>query len=295
VFPFSVEQLFLIDQRTGLLIVHESGANRRESDGKPQMISGMLTAIGDFVKDAFGPEAEGDLHEVKYGDKMIFVAASPPAFLAAVTQGSAPVQFPDRLRGLLRRIHNTHHKALREFEGDSTLLEGSRTPMRKFINAFNEAVTPASKPESKAEKKSGFAKLALGAALGFALAAGLWLLLKPSDGAVSDHTSAETPAISIAPGAGQFRLEARTSGQVWMRIVSDESDSTDFVFQPGEVYAWRAGKSIRMRIGNAGQTELFLNGKTLGSLGEKDQPVTLFINNAGIVEKRYTRGLWSDE
>jgi|GEM_PF-5397018 len=31
-----LKELFLIDQRTGLLIAHESGANRGESDGKPQ-------------------------------------------------------------------------------------------------------------------------------------------------------------------------------------------------------------------------------------------------------------------
>jgi hypothetical protein len=82
VFPFSVEQLFLIDQRTGLLMAHEAsrptdglraggevpvddeggavsdGAGNGElSEGKPQMISGMLTAIQDFVRDAFGAPA----------------------------------------------------------------------------------------------------------------------------------------------------------------------------------------------------------------------------------------------
>jgi hypothetical protein len=43
---------------------------------------------------------------------------------------------------------------------------------------------------------------------------------------------------------------------------------------------------LRLRVGNAGQTELFLDGKDLGHLGEPHQPVTLVISREGIVERR---------
>ncbi|MDZ7290152.1 MAG: DUF4115 domain-containing protein [candidate division KSB1 bacterium] len=287
VFPFIIEQLFLIDQRTGLLVAHASAEHPVGANGKPQMISGMLTAIQDFVKDAFGSKAEGDLHEVKYGDKMIFVASSPPVFLAAVTQGAAPLHFPDRLRAVLRRIHNTWHRQLREFDGDATALEGVREPMRKFIVSFSEPAAVATKtqrPKRSSRLKSTFAKIAFGVILGFALAAGIWFLFKLWGG--QEIPPAGAPFATLTPGASQLRLEARLSGQVWIRAVTDEKDSTDFMFQPGEVHAWRADRRIRIRVGNAGQTELFLNGKNLGPLGDLHQAVTLIITPAGIVERR---------
>jgi hypothetical protein len=320
VVPFTIEQLFLIDQRTGLLIAHaavettgatngkvindesknnesangesangaiEDGepVNGESTNGRPQMVSGMLTAIQDFTKEAFGPSAEGDLHEVKYGDKMIFVASSPPVFLAAVTVGVAPQQFSEKLRGVLRRIHNTFHAALREFDGDATPLAATHEPMQKFIASF--ADIPAPKPtstERTAWPKSTFGKIALGVAIGLALATGIWLVFKPSR---VRETAPTPPAVAtLAPGVPQLRVEARLSGEVWVRAVADEKDSTDLTFQTNEVFIWHAAKNLRLRVGNAGQTELFLNGKNLGPLGEVNQAVTVIITRDGIVERR---------
>jgi hypothetical protein len=325
VVPFTIEQLFLIHQRTGLLIAHtavastgaangkagndeplngESGngepasgelenvepangepINGKPVNGRPQMVSGMLTAIQDFTKEAFGPNAEGDLHEVKYGDKMIFVASSPPVFLAAVTVGVAPQQFPEKLRGVLRRIHNTFHAALREFDGDATRLVPAREPMQKFMVSYAEISTPRSASQKKAAwPKSAFGKITLGVAIGLALAAGIWLVLKPSR--MREATPTPPVVATLAPGVPQLRVEARLSGEVWVRAVTDEKDSTDFRFQDGEFVVWHAAKNLRLRVGNAGQTELFLNGKNLGPLGEVKQAVTLVITRDGIVERR---------
>lgn len=302
VVPFTIEQLFLIDQRTGLLIAHTAVENAgttngtaingepiigKPENGKPQMVSGMLTAIQDFTKEAFGPHAEGDLHEVKYAEKMIFVASSPPVFLAAVTVGVAPQQFPEKLRGVLRRIHNTFHAALREFDGDATLLEATRAPMEKFIASFAETSIhkPASR-EKMAWPKSTFGKIALGMAIGLVLAAGIWLVFKPSEVREAIMPTIPPVVATLAPGGLQLRVEARLSGEVWIRAVVDEKDSTDFTFQTAEVFVWRAANNLRLRVGNAGQTELFLNGKNLGPLGAVNQAVTLVITRDGIVERR---------
>lgn len=296
VVPFTIEQLFLIDQKTGLLITHTSAMPNREQNGepspgepengKPQMVSGMLTAIQDFTKEAFGAQDEGDLQEVKYGDKMIFVASSPPVFLAAVTMGVAPQQFPERLRSTLRRIHNTFHPALREFDGDATPLAATREPMQKFINSFAEASVPKPSPAEKtAWLQSTLGKIALGVAIGLAAAVGIWLVSRPSE---ARKPAMPTPpvAATLAPGVPQLRVEARLRGTVWIRAVTDEKDSTDFMFQSGEVFVWHAANNLRLRVGNAGQTELFLNGKNLGALGEQHQAVTLVITRDGIAERR---------
>lgn len=288
VFPFTIEQLLLIDQRTGLLIAHAPVAPLGERNGKFQMVSGMLTAIQDFTKDAFGAENAGDLHEVKYGDKMLFVAANPPAFLAAVTIGAAPLQFSDKLRGLLRRIHNTWHHELRAFDGDTSALQPAVLPMQRFLTSFSEPAPVSARPEKKQESHwyaTTPAKVAYGILLGLTLAAAAWFFGQPraTQPAAPAPAQAAIPAAPLSPGPRLMRLEARLDGRVWMKVVTDNRDSTDFIFQRGEVYAWRAQDRFHVAIGNAGQTELFLDGESLGLLGEMRQPVTLLITHGGIV------------
>jgi OOP family OmpA-OmpF porin len=51
---YRVEQLFLVHRNTGLLISHQTAAGVRAQS--PEMVSGMLTAITDFVRDSFHVE-----------------------------------------------------------------------------------------------------------------------------------------------------------------------------------------------------------------------------------------------
>ena len=53
---YRVEEVFLIHRETGLLIGHESRQESVVQDA--DLISGMLTAIQDFVRDSFGPEED---------------------------------------------------------------------------------------------------------------------------------------------------------------------------------------------------------------------------------------------
>lgn len=294
VFPFVVEQLFLIDQRTGLLVAHTTAADHDARNGKtnhdekiagkPQMVSGMLTAIQDFTRDAFGSNETGDLHEVKYGDKMIFVASSPPVFLAAVTLGAAPLQFPDRLRGLLRRVHNNYYRELREFNGDPAPLAKAREPMYKFITAA-QTVTAASAKTSApaaASPQSTFGKVALGIALGLGLALGAWFLFGPATEKGREKLP-PAPVVMIAPVSSQLRLEARFEGKVWLQAITDARDTTEFTFQKGEAYAWRADSLFNLRIGNIGETRLFLNGRWQQIDGAKNEVVDATLTAHGIV------------
>jgi len=290
VFPFTIEQLFLIDQRSGLLIAHVPAENGAEGNGKLQMISGMLTAIQDFTKEAFGAGQEGDLHEVRYGEKTIFVAANPPAFLAAVTAGTPPMQFADRLRGLLRRIHNTWHRELREFSGDATALLPARQPMLKFIRAFSFPEQARQRPVPEGGThwyQTTGAKLSLAAVIALAMLTLIWFRRQPvvTPLPAESQIVAPVPAAVTSPSLPPLRLEARLHGRVWMKVITDGRDSTDFIFRRGEIYAWQGEQQFRVQVGNAGQTELFLNGSHLGNLGEVQQAVTLQITHQGIVAR----------
>ncbi|MCA9956150.1 MAG: hypothetical protein KC434_15580, partial [Anaerolineales bacterium] len=51
-FAFSLEELFLIQHESGLLLAHHSATQEASDDS--DLISGMLTAIRDFARDSFG-------------------------------------------------------------------------------------------------------------------------------------------------------------------------------------------------------------------------------------------------
>lgn len=90
----------------------------------------------------------------------------------------------------------------------------------------------------------------------------------------------ETPTI--------LTLQAKFDGQSWMRVVSDGTDTTDFVYRLGDTPTWQAREKFKINIGNSGAVTLMLDGKNLGKVGELGQVATLTITRAGIVEKRTT-------
>jgi outer membrane protein OmpA-like peptidoglycan-associated protein len=114
---YRIEQLFLIQTGTGLLLAH-APAERAIADA--DLVSGMLTAIRDFVGDAFGQEREaGGLRTFGVGELTVMVEQGPSAVLAAVVRGQPPESLPGRLQETLEAIHLQFASAFAEFDGDA--------------------------------------------------------------------------------------------------------------------------------------------------------------------------------
>jgi OOP family OmpA-OmpF porin len=100
---YRVEQVFLIQRSTGLLLHHLAppGVTPQNTD----VVSGMLTAIHDFVTESFtGNQGEG-LHTLDVGGLSVWVETGPHAILAAVIRGHAPNTLRTVLQSALERIH----------------------------------------------------------------------------------------------------------------------------------------------------------------------------------------------
>lgn len=120
---YRVEQVFLIHKETGLLLAHAHVASAAVQDA--DMVSGMLTAIQDFMRDAF--EAEGDgLRSTQYGDYNVWLESSRQITIAAFIRGTAPEDYRTMLREALERISIDQGAALHEFKGDAAPFEESR-------------------------------------------------------------------------------------------------------------------------------------------------------------------------
>jgi len=115
---YRVEQVLLIHAETGLLLAHVSAPELATTDG--DLISGMLTAIRDFVGDSFAQEREvGGLTSFKVGELGVIVEPGPQAMLAAVVRGPAPESLRHKLRETIESIHLRFADPLGQFSGDA--------------------------------------------------------------------------------------------------------------------------------------------------------------------------------
>ncbi|HVW05805.1 MAG TPA: hypothetical protein VHB78_12410, partial [Vicinamibacterales bacterium] len=130
---YRVEQIFLIDRKSGLLLqhVHADAVDVQDAD----MVSGMLTAIKDFVQDSFRV-ADGDgLEAVKVGDLSVWIEAGPYAIVAAAIRGTAPREFRTTLQDLVETIHLQFGDALESFNGDTSAFADARSTLEGALEA----------------------------------------------------------------------------------------------------------------------------------------------------------------
>jgi len=115
---YQVEHAFLIHHHTGLLIAHVAAPDAASQD--PQLVSSMLTAIQDFVRDSFSGDAQQGLDALRLGELRLWSERGPFATLVVVIRGNPPEGLHETLGAVLSRIHEERHQALEAFDGDSS-------------------------------------------------------------------------------------------------------------------------------------------------------------------------------
>lgn len=115
---YQVEHVFLIHHHTGLLISHVAAENAASQD--PQLVSSMLVAIQDFVRDSFTGAGQQGVDALRLGELTLWSERGPHAALVAVIRGNPPPELHETLRAVLSRIHDERRQALESFDGDSS-------------------------------------------------------------------------------------------------------------------------------------------------------------------------------
>jgi len=114
---FRVEQVFLIHKKTGLPIGHAVASAVAMQD--PSLVSGMLSAIQDFVRDSFHTEQGQGINRMNVGDLDVWIEEGPYAILACVIRGIAPRELRDRMAEVLENVHQEYSAQLDQFDGDT--------------------------------------------------------------------------------------------------------------------------------------------------------------------------------
>jgi outer membrane protein OmpA-like peptidoglycan-associated protein len=128
---YQVEHVFLVHRHTGLLIAHVSAENAVSQD--PQLVSSMLIAIQDFVRDSFSGAEHQGLDSVRLGELRLWSEPGPFAALVAVIRGDPPEGLHDTMRNTLSRIHAERHHALESFDGDTAGLGDVEARLRELV------------------------------------------------------------------------------------------------------------------------------------------------------------------
>ncbi|CAA6806347.1 MAG: OmpA family protein [uncultured Thiotrichaceae bacterium] len=114
---YQVEQVFLIHSDTGLLLRHAEAPQAISKD--PDMVSGMLTAIQDFIADSFSIQGDASLKRLRLGELSVLIERGPRAVLAAVVRGNPPGDLVELLTETQESIHQQMAHTLVNYEGDS--------------------------------------------------------------------------------------------------------------------------------------------------------------------------------
>ena len=97
---FRVEQVFLIHKKRDSCLNHVV-AEGISGQGE-EVISGMLTAIQDFVRDSFGQSQDEGLESLRIGDLTVWIEQGSGAILAGVIRGTPPIGTTRNISGKSR-------------------------------------------------------------------------------------------------------------------------------------------------------------------------------------------------
>src|SRR5580704_2634720 len=143
---FRVEQVFLIHKKTGLPIGHAVASSVAMQD--PSLVSGMLSAIQDFVRDSFHTGQGQAVNRMNVGDLDVWIEEGPYTILACVIRGIAPRDLRDRMAEVLENVHREYSVQLDQFDGDTA-------PFAKVHEELSRCLEHRYKQEAK-PKSFGF-------------------------------------------------------------------------------------------------------------------------------------------
>jgi hypothetical protein len=132
---YRVEQVFLIHRQSGLLLQHAAAAPAETpaQTKDPEMVSGMLTAIQDFVRDSVSGAESENLETIRMGEIEVVLAYGPDAILAGFVRGVAPRKLSRIFQDTLDAIEQKKAEALHTFSGDTSRFDSCRPQLQACL------------------------------------------------------------------------------------------------------------------------------------------------------------------
>ncbi len=128
----TVEEVFLIEQNSGLLVGQYSKGNSVDQD----MIAGMLTAIKSFVEDSF-TKTDGNLNTIEYGTLKVIIQDYRRFYIVAVVSGIVDAAYKSSLLSHMLNFGEQHLSKLTEQQQDIDFVSQSLAQSFQNFHAEN--------------------------------------------------------------------------------------------------------------------------------------------------------------
>ncbi len=129
-----IEDVFLV-YRDGVLISHLSRTLIREKD--EDVLSGMLTAVQEFVREAFQYGERRELQKLDFGDYRILIERGTYVYLALVYAGRDSAALHRKVQAVIKRIETEYASILEAWDGDMEQFVGARDLLRHELLGAN--------------------------------------------------------------------------------------------------------------------------------------------------------------
>lgn len=138
---YRVEQVFLIHRETGLLLHHVAIDGAVVQD--QHVVSGMLTAIQNYVRDSFGGTPDQTLDQFQVGDWTVWIEQGSHAYIAGVIRGTPPANLRDGFHDVLDHIHAQYADAMAQFAGNPAPFQATQPHLERCLQAHYEESPPS--------------------------------------------------------------------------------------------------------------------------------------------------------
>jgi len=147
---FAVEDIFLM-YRDGRLIQHAT--RRLKADMDVDVVTSMLTAVQEFIKESFGKATGEELGSMEFGDSKITLQKGKYIVLAAVISGPEAPGFRDELKTAVKNIESEHGAVLPGWDGAVASFAGAKRFLSQ-LGAYQPAAAAPAKPKEEVSVKS---------------------------------------------------------------------------------------------------------------------------------------------
>jgi OOP family OmpA-OmpF porin len=128
---YKVQQVVLIHRETGAVLQYVKAPG--EGIKEAELVSSMLTAIGDFVTDSFDAKRSQTFEETRTNDFALWVNHGPQALLAATILGTPPPELKDVFARENELIHREFAGPLASFSGDASAFDAARPHLQNCL------------------------------------------------------------------------------------------------------------------------------------------------------------------
>ena len=127
----AIDDVFLLYRKDGVLIKHETRRLRPDID--TDILSGMLTAVQQFVKDSFRGDEEEELNEMTVGQMHILIGRGKWLVLAATITGGDVASMTSQIERCVADMEDHNWDRLEEWDGDMEIAKALGPYLKRLI------------------------------------------------------------------------------------------------------------------------------------------------------------------